>query len=196
MNKGANVGVVVLAAGESKRLGQPKQLLPYLGTTIIAHVVRTTLASKASKTIVITGAYADRIRDELDCFPVTIIENHSWQDGVATSIGLGIETLEQSDMPQRAVLLMTSDQLRASTKLINLIIDKYDNQPNRIVACEYEETVGVPALFDQAHFPELKSLRGDCGAKNIINNHLEHVVTVAFPGGGLDIDTTRDMEKL
>jgi len=196
LSKESIVGIVVLAAGESKRLGRPKQLLPYLDTTIIAHVVRTALASKVGKTIVVTGAYADRIRDELDCFPATIIENHSWQEGVATSIQLGIETLEQSDMPLRAVLLMTSDQLRVSTPLINRIIDKYDNQPNRIVACEYEETIGVPALFDQAYFPELKSLRGDRGAKSIINSHLDCVVTVAFPDGGLDIDTARDMEML
>lgn len=195
MSKGAKVGIVVLAAGESKRLGQPKQLLPYLGATIISHVVGTALASKASKTIVITGAYADRIRDELDSLSATIVDNHSWQEGVSTSIRLGIETLEKSDMPLKAVLLMTSDQLRVSTPLINLIIEKYADQPNRIVACEYEETIGVPTLFDRTYFPELKSLRGDCGAKSIINSHLERVVTVAFPDGGLDIDTTRDLEK-
>ena len=196
MSKGAEVGIVVLAAGESKRLGRPKQLLPYLGTTIISHVIGTALASKAGKTIVVTGAQADRIRDELGSLSATIVDNNSWQEGVSTSIRLGIEMLEQSAVPMLAVLLMTSDQLRASTPLVNLIIDKYDNQPNRIVACEYEETIGVPALFDQAYFQELKSLRGDSGAKSIINSHLEHVVTVAFPDGGLDIDTTRDLEKL
>ncbi len=196
MNIEANVGIIILAAGESKRLGQPKQLLPYLGTSIIRHVIVTALASKAEKTIVITGAYHIQIRSELHGTPVTIIENHSWHEGVSTSIRLGIEMLEQSDVPIRAVLLMTSDQLRVSTPLINLIIDKYNNQPKSIIACEYEKTVGVPALFDQAHFLELKSLHGDNGAKSIIKSHPEHVLTIPFPEGALDIDTANDLEKL
>ena len=196
MNKESNVGIVVLAAGKSKRLGQPKQLLTHRGTTIIGDVIKMALTSKAGRTIVVTGAYAERIRNELVCFPITIIDNDDWQEGLAASIRQGIETLEKSDPPQTAVLLMTSDQPRLSTQLINQMIDKYDNQANRIVACEYEQTLGVPALFDRAYFSELKSLSGDSGAKEIIKANRNLVVTVPFPEGGLDIDTPSDMEQL
>lgn len=196
MSSKSQVGIVILAAGESKRLGQPKQLLPYVGTTVISHIVKTALASNANQTIVIAGAHIELIRNELDSFPAIIVENRSWQEGVATSIRLAVETLEQSNMATRAVLFMTSDQPHVSTVLINTIIDKFDNQDNRIVACEYEKTVGIPALFGHSYFPELNSLEGDHGAKGIIMNHHNCLLTVPFPEGGLDIDTAEDVEKL
>lgn len=196
MSRKSRVCIVILAAGESRRLGQPKQLLPYQGTTIISHIVKVALASIANQTIVITGAHAEPIHKELESLDVTIVENRLWKEGMSTSIRRGIEVIEHSDFPSSAVLLMTCDQPRVSTTLINTIIDKFDNQDNRIVACEYEETIGVPAMFCSSYFTELKSLNGDRGAKEITMNYRDYLLTVPFPDGGLDIDITDDIKQL
>lgn len=196
MNLAPSVAVVILAAGGSKRLGQPKQLLPYRDTTIIGHIVKQALASTASNTVAVIGASADQLRTELDRFSINIVENDAWQDGMASSIRVGIQALEQLEMPPTAVLLMTADQPHVSTSLIDRLIDAYDHQPNRIVACEYEDTVGVPVLFDQSYFEQLKKLKGDHGAKEIIQGHADQVVTVDFPEGAYDIDNSSDLDKL
>lgn len=191
-----SVGIVILAAGESKRLGKPKQLLSYRGTTILNHIITTALASNGAKTIAVIGAYSDQMRDEIGELPVKVVENSNWRDGISSSIRLGIETLEQSADPPGAALLMTSDQPFVTTGLIDRIIETYAGEPGRIVACKYEETTGVPALFDGVYYGDLKSLRGDRGAKGIIESHRAKLVTVDFPRGGIDIDTAADMEKL
>ncbi|MEE8577471.1 MAG: nucleotidyltransferase family protein [candidate division Zixibacteria bacterium] len=190
-----SVGIVILAAGESKRLGQPKQLLPYRGTTLLGHVIGTALASQACQTVVVLGAYAESIRNEIGKLPITIVENSNYRGGMATSIALGIATLEQSDIVPSAALLTTCDQPYVSSDLIDKMIVAYSGEPDRIVACKYDSTVGVPALFDRSCFAELKRLQGDHGARSVIESHSDHLVTVDFPKGSVDIDRIEDVDR-
>lgn len=196
MDQLCSVAVVILAAGESRRLGQPKQLIPYRGTTLLGHIVSTALASHACQTIVVTGANSSMIRESVASHEITIAENEQWQDGMASSIVCGLDSIKELDPQPDAVLLLTSDQLGVTTKLINEIIDRYEGVADRIVASVYDDTVGIPTLFDRAHYAELETLRGDRGARSIIDTHADQVVTVDFPGGALDIDTAEDLERL
>lgn len=196
MNRSCSVAIIILAAGESKRLGQPKQLIPYRGTTLLGNIIETALSSQANLTIVVTGAHSDVVRASIAKYDITVIENQQWQDGMASSIVFGLESVALADACPNAVLLLTSDQPGVTTQLLDEIISLYNDTAGRIVASAYENTMGVPALFDQAYFSELKQLEGDRGARSIINKNRDQVVAVDFPGGALDIDTAEDLEKL
>ncbi|NER07638.1 MAG: nucleotidyltransferase family protein [Okeania sp. SIO3C4] len=194
MNK--SIGIIILAAGASTRLGQPKQLLIYKGNSLIFNTVEIAVNSGCSPIIVVLGAYADLILPEISNFPVKIVENSDWQAGMNTSIGAGINFLQNTKEIIEAVIIMVCDQAFLSTNLIQKIIDVYYLKLNPIVASEYAGILGVPALFSSSFFPEMLNLKTDKGAKQIINKYSRQVATVNFPRGEIDIDTFTDYESL
>ena len=194
MNK--SIGIIILAAGASTRLGQPKQLLIYKGNSLIFNTVEIAVNSGCSPIIVVLGAYADLILPEISNFPVKIVENSNWQEGMNTSIRAGINLLQTTQEIIEAVIIMVCDQPFLSTNLIQKMIDIYYLKSNPIVASEYAGTLGVPALFSSSLFPEMLNLKTDKGAKQIINKYASQVITVDFPIGEIDIDTFTDYESL
>ncbi len=184
---------MILAAGESLRLGSPKQLLLYQGTTLIRHLAKTALDSRAGRVSVVIGANAEKIRDEISRLPVTIIRNVNWQEGMASSIRAAVETEGQN---AAAILFLLSDQPLVSTPILNALVDSFRQDPDRIAACTYSNTVGVPALFPKSYFRELTELAGDAGAKTVILRHIDSVSKISFPEGGVDIDSLSDLKKL
>ncbi|MDY7004602.1 MAG: nucleotidyltransferase family protein [Cyanobacteriota bacterium] len=194
MNK--SIGIIILAAGASTRLGQPKQLLIYKGNSLIFNTVEIAVNSGCSPIIVVLGAYADLILPEISDFPVKIVENSDWQAGMNTSLGAGIKTLQTTHKIIEAVIIMVCDQPFLSTNLIQKMIDVYYLKLNPIVASEYAGVLGVPALFSSSIFPEMLNLKTDKGAKQIINKYARQVATVNFPRGEIDIDTFNDYESL
>ncbi len=194
MNK--SIGIIILAAGVSTRLGQPKQLLIYQEHSLIFNTVKVAVNSDCAQIVVVLGAYADLIFPEVSNFPVEIVKNCDWQEGMNTSIKVGINTLKVTQENLEAVLLMLCDQPFVSTQLIKKIIDVYYLTGKAIVACEYAGTFGVPALFSAKIFPEMLNLKTAKGAKQIIKNYADQVATVDFPKGEIDIDTLADYEQL
>lgn len=194
MNK--SIGIIILAAGASTRLGQPKQLLIYKENSLIFNTVEIAVNSGCSPIIVVLGAYADLILPEISNFPVKIVENYDWQAGMNTSLGAGIKTLQATHEIIEAVIIMVCDQPFLSTNLIQKMIDIYYLKLNPIVASEYAGTLGAPALFSSSLFPEMLNLKTDKGAKQIINKYASQVATVNFPRGEIDIDTFTDYESL
>ena len=173
---------VVLAAGSSSRLGQPKQLLLYRGVPLVRHAAQVALEAGCDETLVI-GPYAR----ELAGLPVTAVDNPEAAEGMSSSIRLVVERAGGSrilftvcDQP-----LVTSDHLRAL-----LAIDA------PIVATAYAQTIGVPAVFGPQYADELRTLRGDSGARRMIHAHRDEVATVRFEDAALDIDTIDDYQKL
>ncbi|GJQ21092.1 MAG: 4-diphosphocytidyl-2C-methyl-D-erythritol kinase [Bacteroidia bacterium] len=184
--------IVLLAAGASERLGTPKQLLPYQGTTLIRHLLKVALDSRAGGVTVVLGAHADLIEPEISRMHVKVARNREWQTGISSSIRAGLEGVQGAD----SVLFMLSDQPLVTTPFLNSIIDRSRESPGRIVASAYKGTVGVPALFPHRHFSELSRLKGDEGAKSFLLRHRQEILTLPFPDGAVDIDNLSDLKKL
>jgi len=145
--------------------------------------------------VVVLGADASRMRAELADLDVQVVVNPRWQEGLSTSIDAALTMLEATAGVE-AVLFTTCDQPRVTSELLRELIGVYAGTRLRIVACAYAGTLGVPALFDRSLFPELRALRGDAGAKRIVEGHLGLAARIPFPDGALDIDTADDARRL
>jgi molybdenum cofactor cytidylyltransferase len=186
-------GVIILAAGESARLGQPKQNLFFNDKTLLQKAVETALASVCERVLVILGAHNEVIRPTISQYPIEIIHNTEWTEGMASSIRLGITEL-QKDLKIKSVILMLCDQPFVDTALLDKLTKS--SSEAEIVACYYHDTVGVPVLFNSKHFDELKSQKGHDGAKKLLVKYADEVLSIPFPMGNVDIDTIEDYEKL
>jgi molybdenum cofactor cytidylyltransferase len=187
---------VILAAGQSSRLGQPKQLIAFRGQTLIARAVHSALNSHADQVVVVTGADSNAIEEEISDLSVTTVYNAGWQTGKASSIHTGINATIELDNNVEAILFMTCDQPRVTTDLLNQIVDRYRSGDNNPVACQYAGTIGIPALIPRRLFPKLMILQGDSGAREVLLAHAEEVRTIPFENCVLDIDTEEDLQKL
>jgi len=191
-----NCAVIILAAGQSSRLGQPKQLLKYQGETLLQHAIDTAKQSSAKAIIIVLGSGIEQILNTINTAGLHIIKNDDWQSGMASSISYGIKSVQGTDPVPDAVILMTCDQPFVSPGLLNELIAKQKETGKLIIASQYDDTIGIPALFHKSLFERLTALKGDSGAKKLIHQNKDDVVTIPFPEGGIDIDTLGDYETL
>lgn len=177
-------------------MGSPKQLLMYKGKTLLQHAIDEAAGADAGSVVVAVGANAASLLPEIDATRVTIVENKEWQDGMASSMIVGLEALLQQNANIDGVIFMLCDQPFVSSAVLNNLIATYTETGKPIVICNYGETTGPPAFFHQSLFDELKQLKGDEGARKIVVQHNEEVVTILFPQGQIDIDRKEDYELL
>lgn len=189
------VGIIVLAAGGSSRLGTPKQLLPYRGRTLLRHATETALAAAVGPVVVVLGADAERMRSELDGLYVRAVENPRWAEGLSTSLQAGLDALEALGHID-AALIATCDQPLVTADLLRELVGAYAASRPALVACEYAGAAGVPALFDRSLFVSLRALTGDVGARSVIARHRATAVVVPFPDAARDVDTAEDVKRL
>ncbi|RYF96973.1 MAG: nucleotidyltransferase family protein [Chitinophagaceae bacterium] len=192
----STIGVVILAAGESSRMGEPKQLLPYSGTTLLQHTIDIAQSSRAKPVIVVLGANAGIIQEEVKTDTAICVTNASWREGIASSIRCGVNHMVQANLPPDAVILMVADQPFVTSTLLNALADQYINHRHPVVASKYEETLGTPVLFDKQYWPQLLALKGDEGAKSLIYKNIDLAAFVSFPKGKIDVDTKEDFSNL
>ena len=190
------IAVIILAAGASKRMGQPKQLLPYKGETLLSYVTKIALNSECDRIIVILGANADKIEPEIARLPIKIVKNTEWNEGIASSIRCGIEYIREYFLDINGVIFLTCDQPFLSPEVIQGLIDVYNSTHKPIIASKYGQTLGIPALFERSLFSELMKLKGDRGAKKIIKKYPDLVSNVPFSQGRFDLDTIDDYDYL
>lgn len=195
------IGIIVLAAGASLRLGQAKQLLNFGGETLLRRAVRAALNTRSRPVIVVLGAEADALRHEIADTEAQSVINEAWYEGMSSSIRCGLAALEAATSGQaQAALLMLCDQPFVTTAVINRLLETYRRERAPLVASEYEakgeRTRGVPALFDGTLFPELMSLRGAEGAKRVIERNLREAALVFVPEAAFDVDTPGDYRVL
>ncbi|MEI8342837.1 MAG: nucleotidyltransferase family protein, partial [Verrucomicrobiota bacterium] len=179
----SSVGIVILAAGESSRLGRPKQLLEYRGKSLLRHTVDVALAVPGSAVAVVLGAFAEIIRTELDGVPVMVTINSDWGSGMAGSLQTGLSVLLAAHPDMNAVIFLLCDQPLLSTGTLENLIRTHLKSGCKIVASEYGDSLGVPALFQSSLFPRLLALQGSEGARHLIMSHSQETVAVPFEDG-------------
>lgn len=191
-----NVGAVILAAGGSSRLGQPKQLLSFQSESLIRRAVRSALEAGCPCIVVVTGHASDRIEMELRGTPAILVENSEWQRGLGTSIRCGLRHLLNSRPETEALVLLACDQPFLDASVIGSLISQQENSGKPIVASSYASTLGGPALFHRSCFESLLALPDDSGAKTLIESRTAEVAQIEFEKGAVDIDTPGDLERL
>jgi len=188
-----SIATILLAAGRSSRLGQPKQLLRQGGQTLVRQMARMAMLLNVGPVVVVLGANEEPIRAEIADLPVQLIHNEQWQTGMASSLRVGLAAF--ADESVDAFLVLLTDQPHVSPKLLHQLIDTRRQTGRGIVACQYGEPdfIGVPALFDVSYLPEFLNLTGDMGARKLIRQHTNDCATVPFPLGSVDLDTPNDV---
>jgi molybdenum cofactor cytidylyltransferase len=195
MKSEIKTGVIILAAGSSSRLGQPKQLLEFNGKTLIEIAVEAAQNSFAQSCILVLGANSNLISERVDHSKVDKVINENWENGMASSMQKGLKYLIENSAPDQ-VILMLSDQPFVDSNILNSLIENKINTDSQIIACSYNGTFGVPVLFTKKYFPELLSITGNDGAKKLVMAHQNDLNTIDFPKGAIDIDTIEDYLKL
>ena len=183
----AVVPTVILAAGASRRLGQPKQLVELEGESLLRRIVRTALAGGGPVTVV-TGCKAPEMAAHLAGLPVDLVVNPGWEEGIAASLRCGVAALPPGTS---GVLLLLCDQPGVDPGLLARLQAAHRADPEALIACAYADTRGTPALFPAHSFPRLLELTGDRGARGLLQG--EGVVLLPFPAGAVDVDCPEDL---
>lgn len=189
----ARLHAVVLAAGASGRFGSPKQLISIGGRPLLREIVARAAALVGAHVTVVLGASADALESLLGDSSATVVLNSDWREGISSSIRSGIARLPpECD----AVLLLLADQAAVTIEDLRRLDAAWRARPDRLAAAAYSATLGVPAIFPRARFAQLLALRGDRGAKAILDSAREQLTAVPMENAALDIDTPADLEKL
>jgi molybdenum cofactor cytidylyltransferase len=187
------VYAVILAAGASRRLGSPKQLLPWQGKTLLEHAIANLQSVFADRVLVVLGAEAELIVSSIELGGVKTVINPDWQQGMSGSIRLGLSALPTT---AKAALLVLCDQPLITASHYQSLLQSWQANPEQIIASRYHDNIGVPALFPRPFFPALQNLTGDRGAKPLLQSHAERVLTIPLAHAALDIDTDEDFRRL
>lgn len=192
--------LLLLAAGVSSRLGQPKQLLRYEGQTLLRRAAETAVASGCQPLVLVTGALHEELLPEIAGLPFEVVRNDAWAEGMGSSIRAGMTALARItalQKPLSAVLLMLCDQPLLTAGHLRELIARQRETGRAAVASAYAGTMGVPAVFGSALFEQLSTLGGSKGAGPLLASlPLDQVATLDFPTGEADIDTMAQYELL
>jgi molybdenum cofactor cytidylyltransferase len=186
---------VLLAAGESTRMGRPKQLLPFEGEPLVRRVARQALASRLAELIVVVGHAADAVRQALTDLNVRIVENPRYPLGQSTSVIRGLEAV---DPRADAALFLVADQPFLDAALIDRLIAAYEKTGGPIVLPVFQGRRGSPVLFDRSLFDELRQITGDEGGRQLLQRYPERIVCVELESDRplFDVDTPEAYRRL
>lgn len=187
---------IILAAGRSERLGMPKQLVPFQGTTLLDHAIQVAKDAGLDTVVVVLGAYADAIQSASKHTDTWFVIHPEWHKGMASSLVCGLKAVLEHNPDQKSVIFMVCDQPGLHKNILKRLIKRQYQSGSRIIAAAYGDGGGTPALFTSAHFDELLRLEGEKGAGKLLRQYANEVVWVPFPKGWLDIDTMDDIIHL
>jgi molybdenum cofactor cytidylyltransferase len=189
------IGVIILAAGSSSRLGSSKQLIQIEDTTLLERIIHVAKGAGMQRIHVVLGADAETHREALKNSSIKITVNDQWQKGIGSSIKVGLTSLLAANKDLTSVILLVCDQPFLTVSHIQSLLLTRQKTGKSIVASCYASTTGVPALFSEIYFDSLLSIPDNQGAKSIIEKHPQDTALVHFPDGEYDIDTPEDLEK-
>ncbi len=193
----SNIAILIPAAGASRRIGSPKQLLKWGNSTLISHAIETAEELGQKEIVVVLGAYYDKIKSEINNSSVRILNNADWNDGLGSSVAVGVEYLHNSGVTYDAVLILLPDQPLIVPFYLKTMIEKFRVGENQIIATAYgNKKYGVPTLFDKKYFTKLRALTDDRGAQELIKQLAKFVTSVDINPLISDIDTEEDYNKI
>jgi molybdenum cofactor cytidylyltransferase len=190
---GEGLAAVVLAAGASTRFGSAKQLVRVAGRPLLHSALAHAAEVAGTAVTVVLGAHAAELAPLLRHSPASVLINREWPEGMASSIRLAVSRLP---VGCSAVLLMVVDQAALTGDDLKRLVSAWRRQPDHIAAARYGTTTGVPAIFPRSCFPDLQALRGDVGARLLLQRNPDRVVRVPMPSAAVDIDTPEDLLAL
>lgn len=196
VNRINHCGIVILAAGKSSRLGSPKQLLPYMGGTLLRHSVQAAIDADCGPVLVVTGANGEEIKEAVKGLSVEISENMGWEEGMASSLRVGLHQMLKIHPATNGIIFMVCDQPFVTKSVLLCLIEAQEKEQKGITAAGYGGKAGTPALFHRSFFDRLMEVKGDKGARMLIASYPEDVTVVPFEDGAIDIDTREDYRRL
>ncbi len=186
---------IVLAAGAATRMGQPKQLLPYRGDTLLGHAIEQARQAGFEPIVVVLGANARRVRVSISDKPVDVVENPAWERGMGSSIATGMGWLQRFP-PSGSVAILLGDQPLIAADHLRTMARLSEENDTLVVAAEYGGQVGVPAIFKPAVFGHLATLPPERGARHLLRMPDLSVFRYPLPEAAVDLDTPEDFAAL
>ena len=196
MIQNAKIGVVILAAGSSSRLGYAKQLVEFNGKSLLQHAIDVSDSLEFDTKILVLGARKEKIESEIDRKGYEIVMNENWEEGMGSSIRDGVLRSQELLNNLDHILILLSDQPFVSRERIEELIQVQLDKNTQATYSEYAGDIGVPAIFSAEVFHDLKGLKGDQGAKKLIHDQKLNYEIVKFEMGNFDVDTAEDVELL
>jgi molybdenum cofactor cytidylyltransferase len=191
----SEIGIIVLAAGSSSRLGRSKQLLNIDGEPLLIKTIHAALATMSKQVVVVLGADAALHQKAINHFPLQTVVNENWIKGMGNSIKCGLLHVLQINEFIDAVIICVCDQPMITTEHLNSLIAKFTETGATIIASRYAGVNGVPVLFSREHFEKIIDLDDKSGAKKILLQNPDETTHVDFPNGIFDIDTSQDIDN-
>lgn len=185
--------ILVLAAGASSRLGQPKQLVKLAGRPALHIVVSNAVAVSGHAVTVVVGAHAREMTHLLAHSPASVIVNRHWEEGMASSLRFGVASLPPAC---QAVMVLLGDQVAVTADDLKRLVSAWQGEESMIAASVYDQRIGVPAIFPRLSFSELAELRGDEGARRVLERTNYRLVHVPMANAAIDLDTPEDLAAL
>jgi molybdenum cofactor cytidylyltransferase len=183
---------LVLAAGGSKRLGRPKQLLPYGAGSLLEHVLAVARACEFDQRLCVIGGGGPDVREQVDLGDFTVVLNEHFGEGCSSSIAAALASVDER---AEVLVLMLGDQPGVTPATVSALLAGRRGAP--LAACEYSNGRGHPLAFDRSTFPELADLHGDKGVWKLLERRAADVLDVAIDGPiPLDVDTWEDYEAV
>ncbi|MFC1951439.1 molybdenum cofactor cytidylyltransferase [Chloroflexota bacterium] len=179
------ISAIILAAGESKRMGEPKLLLPFGSSTILEQSIDNLLNSGVGEVIAVVGDRAQEMIKRIAHRPVKVALNPDYGEGMSTSIASGLSLVDNSAV---AIMLVLADQPLIDSDTINTLIKAFFNNTKGIVIPTYQERRGHPIIFSTIYREELTGLKGDVGGKQIIKQHPDDILEIAVKTQSINID--------
>lgn len=196
MIRDTKIGVVILAAGASRRLGFPKQLVDFRNKPLLQNAIDLASLLEFDCKILVLGANEEKIKQNIDQKDFEVVDNKQWEEGMASSIRTGIKNAISSQPDLEHLMILLSDQPLVSKAQLERLIETQINKKSIATFSEYNGNTGVPAIFSKALFSDLIKLEGDQGAKKLMQQKDFEYETVKFEAANFDVDTREDVEIL
>jgi molybdenum cofactor cytidylyltransferase len=189
-----NEAIVILAAGNSSRMGATKQTLDIGGQTLLNHAVNCALSSQIPNVVVVLGANLAETQNLVHGLPIMTVVNPDWNRGMGKSLKLGVSKAIEMNPMLEGIMIMVCDQPRVTVTHINEMGRIHIIKRPLAVASEYNGTLGVPVLFDRSVFSDLLMIDDQSGAKDVLKKIRTEVISIPLQGGEIDLDTPEDYQ--
>jgi len=193
MTQHPRLSVVILAAGASRRLGQPKQLVQYKDKSLIQRAIQSAESLSPHEIIVITGADAEAVQAEVKKTSAQSVNNPDWDKGMGTSIAKGAQSI---DRKSQGLMIVLCDQWRILPEDLQLLVETWHNDPSQIICSATGKRCGPPVIFPIRFLKELCALTGGHGAHSVLDIHQDSVSRVTIQNAAFDLDTPSQLLEL